>query len=80
MLKTGEIVYYKNVTNCIYGWELIHLNRYKITNRALDHIGEVHYEVMGENGIISSWYLSDDFITEIEMRRYKINKIRNVSK
>lgn len=77
MYRIGDIVYYNKISDEDYVWELIPFERYKIDNRAFSKEGEEYYSVRNNNNVLC-WYNPIDFISELEMRKIKIDRIRNV--
>lgn len=80
MLKIGDKVIFKHISNREYAWELNEGETYVIQNNALDNNGVMYYGIKKENNEqYSSWYLEEDFYSLKKLRKEKLQKINKKS-
>lgn len=79
MFKTGEKVIFKNISNREYAWKLNDGEAYIIVNKGLDNQGILFYGVENKNGVCTTWYLDEDFISIKKLRKQKLEKIKKIT-
>lgn len=75
--KIGDKVIFLKRSSKIDAWPLNNYEEYEIVNRAFDNSGtNVFYGVEDRKGQGSTWYLEEDFLSLIEARKIKLDKIK----
>ena len=81
--EIGQKVIFIKKSNREYAWELEQYEQYKIEGRAKDviannieNIKQNYYSVI-RNGVMTSWFIEEDFIDLKEYRKLKLKNLNN---
>jgi len=73
--KPGDIVYFNNISDKTYAWNLHKHQCVEVSDHAIDTDGSIFYGVKTNNSY-QSWYIECDLLSVKELRTIKLNKIK----